>query len=170
MGKVCFKCGVEKPLSDFYKHPQMADGHVNKCKSCNKRDVKDNRDFKAGYYLKYDRNRPNAKLRSDLCTLRNKEKYRTCKEFRDKALASKDVWRKNNQHKRDAQNAANNAVRDGKIERKSLCEHCGDGGRLQKHHWSYEKEHWLDVVWLCPSCHGKEHKRLNELGRDPDNK
>lgn len=51
--KACFKCGVIKPLNDFYKHPQMADGHVNKCKECNKKDVRinyrDNRDRYVAY-------------------------------------------------------------------------------------------------------------------------
>jgi ribosomal protein L44E len=40
--KVCFKCGRELPLTEFYKHPKMADGHLNKCKNCTKKDVHEN--------------------------------------------------------------------------------------------------------------------------------
>jgi hypothetical protein len=35
-------------------------------------------------------------------------------------------------------------------------------GRLEAHHWSYEPENWLDVIWCCPRCH-KELQKLQKF-------
>ena len=45
--KVCFKCGRNLPLEEFYKHPRMADGHLNKCKDCTRKDVRRDYDRKS---------------------------------------------------------------------------------------------------------------------------
>lgn len=167
--KICFKCGVEKPLSEFYKHPRMADGTVNKCKDCNKKDVSENRLKKKDYYQEYDRNRPNHEQRVKKASKRVKELYNSDPEFKEIILKHKQKWLAGNQHKRKAQIAVSNAKRDGRLVKPGSCEHCGTSEKkIQAHHWSYEPEHWLDVIWLCTSCHGKEHRRLNALGRDPD--
>ena len=34
--KCCIDCGELKPLSEYYKHPRIADGHLNSCKECRK--------------------------------------------------------------------------------------------------------------------------------------
>lgn len=167
--KKCFKCGAEKPLSEFYKHSKMADGHVNKCKTCNKKDVIENRELKSGYYKDYDRNRPNREERNVKNIERTNAQYASDPVRREKLQATKSSWVERNPHKKKAQSALSNAVRDSKVTKTTSCEHCGTSEKkIQGHHWSYLEEHWLDVLWLCTGCHGKEHKRLNELGRDPD--
>lgn len=167
--KKCFKCEEEKELSEFYKHPANTDGHFNKCKECTKKDVKENRKNKKEYYDNYDRNRPNAKERKDKFVSYRKKRYASDPSYREKNLAWSWEDRRKNPEKYAARDAMTVAIKNGAIVRSETCEHCGDFGvRIEGHHWSYLPEHQLDITWLCTECHGKEHKRLNELGRDPD--
>lgn len=139
--KRCFKCGEEKPLDEFYKHKQMADGHVNKCKICNKKDVHENRVLQIDKIRAYDRKRGRTKRRIKQCSDRLK------------------IWRIKNPEKYAAHSAANNAIRDGLLV-KQPCAVCGTDSNIQKHHHDYNKP--LDVVFLCPI----HHKRAHGLGLD----
>jgi hypothetical protein len=37
--KTCFKCKIEKDITNFHKHKGMKDGHINKCSECVVKDV-----------------------------------------------------------------------------------------------------------------------------------
>ena len=45
MSKVCTKCGIDKPLSEYPKHKLAKDGHLTRCKECVK-------EYKKEYRLK----------------------------------------------------------------------------------------------------------------------
>ncbi len=65
------------------------------------------------------------------------------------------------------------ALKMGKIVRPATCEACGEevgmnrGGRsrLHAHHDSYRAP--LDIVWLCPRCHGYMHTTFGKGELDP---
>lgn len=87
--KICFKCGVEKYLADFYKHSRMADGHLNKCKECTKKDTAENRIKNEEYYRVYEKNRMNMPHR-----IAARKEYQ--KNNRDKARKYNKKWSDNN--------------------------------------------------------------------------
>ena len=123
----------------FYKHPMMADGRLNKCKSCTKKDVSANYKDKRDYYADYERKRFQTEKRKAMVL-----------EYQRKR-------RENNPGKYKARNSVSNAVRDGRLERKS-CEVCGDI-KSQAHHDDYRKA--LDVRWLCRKHHLEHHGKKN---------
>lgn len=155
--KVCFKCSVEKPLYEFYKHKMMADGHVNKCKECNKSDVRRNRADKIDYYLEYDKQRADLPRRVEA-----RKMYSQTTQGKRSRQRGNSKWRANNIIKRSAHIIVGNYLRDGKLKKPDNCETCGDEKvRLHGHHDDYAYP--LSVRWLCPKCHSLWHKENREI-------
>jgi hypothetical protein len=134
MLKTCFKCNTAKPLTEFYRHSRMGDGHLGKCKTCTKNDAKEARAKRIGYYREYDRERSSQPHR---------------KELHKRVDAA---YKAEHPKRRKAQQALGNAVRDGRVIPQP-CFICGD--RAEGHHPNYDAP--LDVVWLCPTHHKQAH-------------
>src|SRR5690606_10306486 len=121
------------PLTAFYRHRMMADGRLSKCAECTRKDVAANRQANLERVREYDRSRSAEPHRMAM-------RARIAREWQ---AAFPDRAR--------AVDAANNAVRDGRLKRPSACEGCGKEVRTEKHHPDYSKP--LLVVWLCKPCH-----------------
>jgi hypothetical protein len=158
--KVCFKCGVDKPLSDYYKHKQMGDGHLNKCKECTKNDVNKHRADNLEKIRAYDRDRGKLPHRV------NARKDYALTENGAKAIRrGQKSYTNRYPNKRKAHCKVNNAIRDGRLVKPSNCEICGAECNPHAHHWSYKECNWLDVQWVCIHCHIDIHNEQRELLR-----
>jgi len=133
MTKKCFKCRKVKEIDNFYKHPQMGDGYLGKCKLCTRKDVK------RRYYdpearekiIKYEQER-----------FKKPERKEKVKEYAE-------TMRKNNPGKYKARYAVSNAIRNGKMF-KEPCEVCSET-KVEAHHHDYRSP--LKVMWLCRKHH-----------------
>jgi hypothetical protein len=134
--KLCFKCQVAKPFTDFYKHSGMSDGYLNKCKQCTKTDSRQYRESNLEKVRLYDRQRAKLAHRLELST----------------KLAK--IWRGEDKRRTAAHNAVIRAIKGNKLSPEP-CKVCGNE-EVVAHHEDYDKP--LDVVWLCYSCHAKHHK------------
>ena len=143
--KNCFKCGELKPMDQFYKHPQMADGHLGKCKECAKKDVHEHREKNLDKVRAYDRKR--AKL---------PDRIKSAQEITA-------LWRKADSRRGACHSAVARAVRSGALVRQP-CERCGNEKSLA-HHESYDRK--LDVNWYCQPCHKKRHAEMRAAGIEP---
>lgn len=138
--KKCFKCHETKPLSEFYKHKRMADGHLNKCKACTKNDVKKNRYKNYEYYSDYERRR-----------------FHENEDRRKYSYEKSCQHRQSNPIKTRARSLLYRAVRAGRLV-KQPCAACGTTENIEAHHEDYSKP--LEVVWLCRKHHGEIHRQI----------
>lgn len=156
--QICRECQQTLPWGAFYKHPRMVSGRDTICKECVKERVRENRSAKADYYRAYDRKRYREQPQRKAAAQRSANSPAGI-ESRKRSLERR---RTETPEKYRANNAVNNALRDGKIEREP-CFFCGATEKLHAHHEDYS--HPLDVVWLCASCHGKLHTIKGDFRR-----
>lgn len=133
--KKCIGCGESISINDFYRHPMMADGHLNKCKECCRAAAIENRRLRIDYYREYDRARFSTDRRQS-CLERRQRRYREANPAKNAARA-----------------AVNRAVRSGRLVKKP-CEVCGVE-EVDGHHDDYSKP--LVVRWLCRRHHMELH-------------
>lgn len=138
--KECINCGKSKELSEFYKHKQMNEGRLNKCKCCCKSQSKSREE----------------RLRRD-SEWTEKEKERCRKKYH---RLYKGKHKPSAKDKRDAINRYNN-----KYPEKVLCKNKAynlkpavKGNHL--HHWSYEEENAKDVIEVPVDFHYFIHRNI----------
>lgn len=138
--KTCRQCRKEKIRDEFYDHPQMRDGKLNRCKECVKGRVRLHREENDSV-REYDRRRyresPERRMASEAHQKRNPERTKLVKQ------CSQMVRR---------------AVLKGIVAKATHCESCGlletEDRKLEGAHSDYTKP--LEVRWLCRRCHRRE--------------
>lgn len=150
--KWCGGCIRSVPVSLFYKCSSKGDGMQTRCKACQ---AKRHAERWADPELRQ------AKREKDAAWFKRPE---TAEKMR--ARASGALKSEATRPMVLARVYVNVALRRGKITKGACSERSGEcGGRIEGHHRSYAKEHWLDVVWLCKHHHQAAHLKLNSEGK-----
>lgn len=152
--KVCRECHQEKPLSAFYKHSQMLDGHLNKCIECVKARIKKHREANLERVRAYDKKRSLLPHR-----VQARKEYAFTEAGVEARKKASSQYKERYPMKYAANVIVNNAVRAGVLIRSDVCSVCGSTTNIEGHHDDYTKP--LDVRWLCQACH-KEWHRANK--------
>jgi hypothetical protein len=130
--KTCFKCKEEKSLDDFYKHKKTKDGRVNKCKECNKKDVRDNYKLKSKDISFIEKERE-----------RSKEKY-----YRLNYKEKQKIW--------DLEKTWKNSSKYKSLRRKFK----SVPKTHHLHHWNYNDKFLEDVIIIEKFSHRNAHNLI----------
>ena len=149
--KICTECNVQMPLSEFYVHSQMKDGHLNKCKICVKNRVNlyvAKNPEKIKFWANKYANSEKGKLSQSVYL--QTEKGRLVRKIRN------DQYKKNHPLRFSARTIVAYEISKGQLFRPLLCESCDQTGKIHAHHSDYTKP--LLISWLCEPCHKQWHR------------
>jgi len=138
VSKICFKCNEDKPLSDYYKHKQMGDGHLNKCKDCARKDVQERVNLLSG--------NPNWVIGEKR---RHRDKY-----YR---LGYKNKHKPTTEAKRMVITRYKNKYPE-KLKAKNSAQRLPRPDGVELHHWNYNPEYYKDTIALTSKQHAKTHR------------
>lgn len=141
--KTCRDCERTLPITEYYVHPKMMDGRLNKCKQCVRKRVTRHRAHNLNRIRRYDRMR----YRRD--------------EYRQRQMRS--LLKSRSPEMRRVHYLMGNAIRDGRAIRPEGCWHCGAVCVPEAHHSFYDPDNFDVVTWLCRSCHVLAHKLTQRL-------
>jgi hypothetical protein len=150
--KQCKDCGKTLSLDSFYVHKEMADGHLNKCKTCVKSRMNRHRESSLEAAREYDRQRADLPHRVEL-----RKAYQQTDRYRQSSSEGKKRYAARNPEKRRAQSLVAYQIRLGNITRQP-CQVCGEA-KSEAHHEDYSSP--LDVMWLCDTHHKARHREIN---------
>ena len=142
---ICRLCRQEKPADAFYRSDPRS------CKECIKAATKINRLQRIDHYRAYDQARAS---RPDRVAAR--AAYIKTDAGKSAHQRATQKYVEANAHRRAAQVAVGNAIRDGRLTPWPVCAvpTC-DQPDPQAHHPDYSQP--LDVVWLCDTHHKEAH-------------
>jgi hypothetical protein len=84
----------------------------------------------------------------------------------ERAMRDSKRWRNKNQEKL-IHYKVHRAIQNGELTQGKTCQACGSTENIIAHHHDYSKP--LEVIWLCRSCHAKNHiDGMNERSDGPE--
>jgi hypothetical protein len=146
--KICSRCGQKKPLSEFNRRSSSPDGHRPECRDCQHKDYRryyhegGGRENAARYYFE---NKAQLQVRWREYARTRRGKAAILRAARNRGY---------DPVKAAAYRAVHRAIANGILTRPIECDLCGAPGPTEAHHHNgYEREHHLDVIFLCRECH-----------------